>query len=256
LTDARLSDDVEQRPRAFRGVSAALAVLLVGLTVPFAIVAVVSDDPMQTIHRFHTTGGAVPSVVLAAALFVLVWRPNAVAAMQVFVAGAIVAVLVGLLAGDLVSGLLFVGVVLAAIVLALYPYRRDVWKTWSPRLALLGVAVVAAVPAVAYALTQAALQRHALPGDPHGDAHHYSGVATAALSLPATVLVAAIGGRGWRPVTWIGAAAFALFGLFGLIFSGYASAPAVGWSWACVAAGVVIAVLAAAAPARDGEPQP
>jgi len=251
---ATTSADIEPRPRGFRAVAAAIGVLLVGLTVPFAIVAIVSDDPMQTIHRFHTMAGAVPSLILAAALFVLAWRPNAVAAMQLFIAGAVVSVLVGVAAGDLFSGLLFVGVVLGALLLALYPYRRDVWKAWSPRLALLGVGVVAIVPAVAYVLTQAALQRHAPPGDPHGDAHHYSGVAVAALSLPATVLVASIAGRGWRIVAWIAAAAFLLFGVFGLVYSARVSAPGVEWSWASAAAAVATAVLAVLTRARDREP--
>jgi fucose 4-O-acetylase-like acetyltransferase len=228
--------------RAFRIVSAILGVLLVALSVPFAIVAIVSDDPSQTIHRFHTTGGSVPSLVLAAALLVLAWRPDAVAAMQLFVAGAIVSALVGLVSGDFFTGLLFVGAVLAAILLALYPRRGEVWRIARPRIALLAVGVLAAVPAIAYALTQASLQRHAIPGDPHGDAHHYSGAAVAAVALPATVLVAAFGGAGRRIVGWIGAAALVLFGLSGLAFSSYVSAPDPVWSWASIAAGVVVAV--------------
>jgi hypothetical protein len=229
--------------RGFRITAGVLGALLVGLSVPFAITSIASSDPKQSIHRFHTTGGAVPSLILAASLFVLAWRPREIAAMQLFVVGAIVSALVGVVAGDLFTGLLFVGVVLAAILLALYPARGEVWRVAGPRLMLLGAAIVVAVPAVAYALTQAALQRHAIPGDPHGDAHHYSGAAVAAVALPATVLVAAIGGAGWRVVGWIAAAALIVFGVLALAFSTYMSAPSVGWSWASVVAGVAVFAL-------------
>jgi hypothetical protein len=226
--------------RTFRIVSAVLGILLIVLAVPFAVVAIASNDVVQTIHRFHATTGAVASLVLAAPLLVLAVRPSAIAAMQLFVAGAVVSAAVGLIAGDLFTGLLFVGLVLAAIVLALYPYRAEVWRATHPRLSLVAVAVVTAVPAVAYALTQASLQRHALPGDPHRDAHHYSGVAVAAVAMPATVLVAAIGARGWPIVGRIASAAFLAFGLSALAFAGYVSAPGATWAWASVATGFVV----------------
>jgi fucose 4-O-acetylase-like acetyltransferase len=229
--------------RAFRIVATVLGVALLALTVPFAIIATESDDPTQTIHRFHATGGAVPSLILAAALFVLAWRPGAVAAMQLFVAGAIVSLLVGLIAGDLFTGLLFLGVVLAAILLALYPNRGEVRRTGGPRLSLVAVAVLAFVPAIAYALAQASLQRHGTSLDPHADMHHYSGAAVAAVSLPATVLVAGIGRAAWRIVGWIGAAALVLFGVSGLAFSDYVSAPDPAWCWASVATAVVVFAL-------------
>jgi disulfide bond formation protein DsbB len=168
--------------------------------------------------------------------------------------GAFVSLLVGLAAGDLFTGLLVVGVVLAAIVLALYPRRAQVWRGAGPRLSLVAVAVIAAVPAIAYALTQASLQRHAIPGDPHGDAHHYSGAAVAALALPAAVLIAAVGRAGWRVVGWVAAAAFVLFGAAGLAFSTYTSAPDAVWAWASVGAGILVLALteleARRAPAR------
>jgi len=238
--------------RAFRITTAILGALLIALTVPFAVAAIASSDPSQTMHRFHATGGGVPTLILAAALLVLAWRPDLVASMQLFVAGAVVSLLVGIVAGDVFSGLLFLGIVLAAVVLALYPSRSAVWRLARPRLALLAIATAAAVPAVAYALTQAAFQRHAIPGDPHGDAHHYSGAAVAALVLSATALVAALGGRGWRIVGWIGAAAFALFGASALAFSSYMSAPEPVWAGASIAAGVALAVVTEVVRDRPG----
>jgi hypothetical protein len=236
-------DQRPRRGRAFRIVAAVLGVSLIVLSVPFAVIAITSNDATQTIHRYHATAGALASLILAAALLVLARRPASVSAMQLFVGGAVVSLAVGIVAGDLFTGLLFIGVVLAAVVLALYPYRAQVWRTARPRLALIAAAVVAAVPAIAYALTQASLQRHALPGDPHGDAHHYSGVAVVAVALPATALIAGIGARGWRIVGWIAAAAFVAFGLSALAFADYMSAPDVGWGWASVAGGLVVLAL-------------
>jgi hypothetical protein len=241
--------------RAFRVVAGVLGGLLLLLTIPFAVLSIVSSDVSEAIHRFHTTGGAVPSLVLAAALLILAARPGAVASLQLFVVGGIVSLVVGLLAGDLVTGLLVVGPILAAIVLALYPNRSLVWRASRPRLVLVGTAVIAAIPAIAYALTQASLQRHAIAGDPHGDAHHYSGAAVAAVALPATVFVAALGRVGWRAVAWIGSAAFVLFGLASVAYSTYTSAPDAVWGWASVATGAVV-LLVAELEARRSPPEP
>jgi hypothetical protein len=229
--------------RGFRIAATVLAVLLILLTVPFAVGSIISSDPEQTIHRFHNTGGSVPTLILAAALVLVAWRPADVVGMQLFVLGAIVSAVVGLVAGDLFTGLQFVGLVLAAILLALYPARADVWRVRSVRPTLLAAALIAAVPAVAYALTQASLQRHGTSLDVHAQMHHYSGSAVAALALPATVLVAAVGSGGWRAVGWIGAAAFVLFGVSALAYSTYVSAPDVVWSWASIVGGIVVLAL-------------
>ncbi len=227
-------------PRAFRITALVLGVLLVVLSVPFAVASIVSSDPDHTMHRFHNTAGAIPTLVLAAALLVLARRPGEIAAMQVFVAGALVSLAVGLLAGDLFTGLLFLGVVLAAILLALDPARAEVPRVGGPRVPLLVASVAVAVPAVAYALTQASLQRHGTALDVHAQMHHYSGVAVAGIALPATVVVAAIGRSGWRTVGWIAATALVAFGVTSLVFSRYASAPDPMWGWASVAGGLVV----------------
>jgi hypothetical protein len=241
--DKRRSVETRTPGRAFRISAAAFGILLLLLTVPFAIGVIVTEDPAQTIHRYHVTSQSVSTAILAAALLVLAWRPDAVAAFQLFVAGAIVSVLVGLLAGDLFPGLYFVGVLLAAILFALYPWGAEALRVNGPRVGLISAAVLAGIPAIAYALTQASLQRHGSIVDPHVEMHHYSGVALAAVALPATALVAAIGDAGWRIVGWIAACASVLFGWAGVAFSTYPSAPESLWSWASVAGGVVVLVL-------------
>jgi hypothetical protein len=240
-------------PRAFRIVAGVLGVLLVLLVVPYSVIAMVSGDPEQTVHRFHNTAGGVSTLILAAALVALAWRPaqNA-ASMQVLVVAALVSVAAGLLAGDLVDGVYFIPVVFVAILYALAPWKRSVWRVATVRPGLAGIAVVAAFPAVAYALTQAALQRDAMPGDVHAQMHHFSGVALTALAMPATLLVAAIGGPGWRLVAWIAAAAFLAFGLAGLAYSSYVSAPDVAWSWASIGASVATLVVGETHARRSG----
>lgn len=126
----------------------------------------------------------------------------------------------------------------AAIVVALNPWRTEAWRVGTVRWSLLALAVVAAVPSVAYALTQGALQRNALAGDVHAEMHHYSGIAVTALAMPATLLVAVLGTRGWRLVAWIGGASFVLFGLSAVVSDRNVSAPAAGWGWAALACGL------------------
>jgi hypothetical protein len=69
-------------------------------------------------------------------------------------------------------------------------------------------------------------------------------MAVAAVALPATVLVAAIGGAGWRTVGWIAAAALVVFGVSALAYSTHVSAPDAVWGWASVAGGIVVLALA------------
>jgi hypothetical protein len=243
--------DVERRsPKAFRLVAGVLGVVLAILVVPYTVFAMVSDDPEQTIHRFHNTAGSTSTLIVVAALFVVTWRPGRnTASMQLLIVAAIVSVIAGLLGSDLVHGLYFLPGVFVAILYALDPWKPDVRHIGSLRFGVLGVAVVAAVPAVAYALTQAALQRHALPGDVHAQMDHYSGVALTALAMPATVAVAGLGTPGWRLVGRIGAAAFVVFGFAGVAYSTRMSAPEVGWAWASVVAGAAT-IVATEAEAR------
>ena len=44
------------RTLAFRIVGWLFGVATIGLYIPFVVVAFVSDDPAQTIHRFHVVG--------------------------------------------------------------------------------------------------------------------------------------------------------------------------------------------------------
>lgn len=239
MTEFAAADLPRGRVKALRIVAGMLGVLVVLLVVPFSIGSIASTAADQTIHRFHNAAGSVASLTLAAALLVLAWRPSAnPASVQLLIAAAAFSVIAGFLGGDVITGLYFIPAVAAAIVVALYPWRTEAWRVGIIRWSLLALAVVSAVPSVAFALTQGALQRNALAGDVHAEMHHYSGIAITALAMPATLLVAALGTRGWRVVAWIGGAAFVLFGLSAVVYDGYVSAPAAGWGWAALACGL------------------
>jgi fucose 4-O-acetylase-like acetyltransferase len=234
------STEVDGTGRALRIVAGVLGVLLVLLVLPYTVVSVASSAPDQTIHRFHNAAGAIASLIAAAALLVLAWRPRGnPAAVQLVCVAGVVSLVAGFLAGDPITGLYFIPAIVAVVVAAVDPWRTVALRSWTARWSLLAAAVIAAIPSIAYTLTQASLQRHGLPADVHAQMHHYSGLAVTALAMPATVLVAAVGAQGWHLVAWIGGVAFALFGIVGLAFAHYVGAPASGWAWASIAAGVV-----------------
>ena len=241
-----------RKATAFRIVAAVLGLAIILLVLPFTLISLVSGDPEETIHRFHLTAGAISSLVLAAALLILARRAFDIAQLQLLAVAAVVSLIAGLLGGDLISGLYFIPAVATAILLVLHPAKRDVWQARRVRVVLLALAVIALVPLVAYALTQSGLQREALSGDPHAEMHHYSGIALTALALPATVFVAAVADAGWRIVGWMAAIAFLLFGVFTLLFADYVSAPAIGWGWARLAAGLAVLGATELEAARGG----
>ena len=101
------------------------------------------------------------------------------------------------------------------------------------------MAALALVPAVAYALTQAELQRNGSSLDPHVEFHHYSGMATYALSLPLAALAAALRLPGRRIAVWIVGVTGAGLGLASLLLSDYVGAFDPVWAWLALAWGIV-----------------
>ena len=104
--------------------------------------------------------------------------------------------------------------------------------------------LVALVPAVAYALTQAELQRNGLTSDPHVDFHHYSGMASYALSLPLAAFAASLRVPGRRIAVWIVGVTGAGLGLGSLLLSDYPGAFETVWAWLTLAWGVALVAVA------------
>jgi hypothetical protein len=239
------------RMLAFRIVGWLLGVATIGLYIPFVVVSFVSDDPSQTVHRFHVVG-AFPGLALIGVFSIaFVLHPDWTAAWHVLVAQALAYLFGGLMGGDLITGYWITGLVGLALLGALAPDRRALLRLpGHPSTALLTYALLCAIPAWIYAVTNAEFQ-HGRASDPHVSAHHWSGVAVAALAIAGAALATSLRGEGWRVAASVTSIAAVTFGIAGLIFSGEAGAPPDAWSWLAVAAGIGFWLLARVEAARE-----
>ncbi len=119
---------------------------------------------------------------------------------------------------------------------------------------MVGLALVAAVPLVPYALDAAAAQRAG--GSLNAELGGYTGATVWALALLAVVAVAALRSRGWRLPALSAAAAAAVMGVAGVLWPAVPSSLGVLGGFAALAwAGALLAVVVttrdeAAPPAR------
>jgi len=230
----------------FRVVAGLFAFITALFSVLFVIQTITDDT--KKVHTVHNYSGLCAYVaILAAGLALAAWRPERmIAPFQAAAAASIAMVIAGLLGADLVEGSYLVPLVVVVVLWLLHPARSAVLRIGTPRVAMLVLTVAAAVPSVAYALTQAALERNALPGDPHTEFHHYSGMAATVLMLTAAALVASLGSAGSRVVAWLAGLGMALLGLISVVYPDHTSALASPWSWLVVAWGVVFVAVAEA----------
>jgi len=213
-------------------------------SVYFAVVSLVSSDPIEQSHRVHTIGGLWGIGLTGAVLLAFAIRPSNVNAFQAGPVASIGMVVVGLVAGDLLSGAWFVGLVAAAVLYILHPYRAQALSfSGRPSTVLVGVGVIALFPAGAYGLSMADLQGGPAT-DPHVELHHWSGMAVAALSIVLVGIVVGLRTKGWRTTAWLIAAAGVLFGLTSVIYPDHAGAVEAPWGWLVIAWSVLF-VLAA-----------
>jgi hypothetical protein len=131
----------------------------------------------------------------------------------------------------------------AAVMIALHPVRKDVLLVGriDPFLAVLSI--VAAVPLVRFALQQIRVQRIDTVS-PHGIAFHWGTMATLALAIVATMLVASLRAPGWRLSAWCAGLALAVFGLASAIFPDYASSVGRAWGIYAITLALVFVVVA------------
>lgn len=239
------------RSLAFRIVGWLLGVLTIGLSLPFVVIAIVSDDPADRIHRFHVIGGFTGLALIGVFSIVFVMRPAWTAAWHVLVAQALAYLFGGLMGGDLIAGFWITGIVGLILLGALHPNPRSLLRlTGHPSVALLTYALLCAIPAWIYAVASAELQRGPA-SDPHVELHHWSGMAVAALAIAGAALATSLRGEGWRFASAATAVAAVAFGISGLVFSDLAGAPDAGWSWLAVAAGIGFWLLARIEAARE-----
>jgi hypothetical protein len=236
---------------AFRVVGVILGAFAVLPSVVFVLLALVSDDRIEVSHRFHYVAVLAGLSLIGVFSVLFAFRPGSRAYFHAVVLQALVWLIAGLMGGDLVGGLWFTGPLGLVLLIALHPdpgsLRRLPGRT---SVALLTYAMLTAIPAWIYAVTMAELQGGPA-SDPHVAAHHWSGVAGAALAIVAAAIAASLRGEGWFTTAAIAAAAGVLFGLAGLVFPDLPGAPGTGWSWVAVAAGVGLVLLARIEAARE-----
>lgn len=236
---------------AFRIVGWLLGILTVLGSIPFIILALASDDPVERSHRFHFVGGFTGFALIGVFSIVFVMRPRWIAAWHVLVAQALAYLFGGLMGGDLISGFWITGIVGLILLGALAPDRRSLLRLpGHPSIALLSYALLCAIPAWIYAVISAELQ-HGPAADPHVELHHWSGMAVAALAIAGAGLASSLRGAGWQVASAATAIAAVAFGLSGLVFSDLPGAPDSGWSWLAVAAGIGFWLLARVEAARE-----
>lgn len=230
--------------RAFRIVAGVLGVAVIGLNLPFAITSFTDDA--ESIHRLHFLAGVFASgLLLGGSLLICARRPEStIGPFWVAVATGVVSTIAGVISGDFISGLWFTAPISLVILIALHPARSSLLRIDGIEVATAFLAFVAAVPAVAFSLTQAELQRNGFVSDPHVEFHHYSGMASYALSLPLAAFAAALRVPGRRIAVWIVGVAGVGLGLGSLLLSDYPGAFRTVWAWLTLAWGFALVPVA------------
>ncbi|HKE54603.1 MAG TPA: hypothetical protein VKC55_07525 [Actinomycetota bacterium] len=235
---------------AFRIVAGVFGVFVLGTSIPFAIGSFVDDA--QDIHLIHNlSGAAVYGVLLGVGLVALAARPEGyVAILQGLVLASVGALIGGLLAGDLIEGFWFIVPVFVLILIALDPARTALTSVGTVNPPVLVLVVAAAIPLVAYALTQASLQANGSPLDPHVEAHHYGGQAVGSLLLLLFAVAPALGAAGWRLAAWLVGVSMATIALGSLAYADHVSALDSPWAWLALAWAIAYVAVAEASVRR------
>ncbi len=207
------------RTRAFRIVAGFLGVIAF---VPSAVFVLgsytVESQDIDLVHNISGLAGF-GMVFGAAGIAMAVRAEDSGAAFRAVAVSAVLTLGAGLLAGDVVTGFWFVGIVFAVALYLLHPDRGDTTRVRPTSTPLLASGVVALIVAVAYGVDQAALQRNGTPAlDPHAELHHYSGMAVMGLLLAAGALATATGGGGPRAIGWATGIGAALYGAASLAY--------------------------------------
>ena len=206
------------------------------------------------IHRWHEIAwGVIEGVIIVTGLVTTLWRTRErVPAMQQVFAGCFALIATMLLARvfDPFTGVFIALVVVAAL---LHPARRDLLARHGRFDAvLLGLAAVAAVPLVLYALGQIALDNTAPVNDTHASMAHYAGTTAAALGIPLVAAVASLRRTGSAIPRWTAAAAAFTLGAASIIYPTQDSSFGLVWGVAAVAWAVAFVLIGRRNTAGEG----
>ncbi|HJV05029.1 MAG TPA: hypothetical protein VJ868_07185 [Actinomycetota bacterium] len=230
------------RIAAIRVLAWVMAASAVGFGLFTAVFGIVSEA--QRIHAFHN--------VVVASLLLIVSAPAAIAIARdpehptgplmvlsaVAVAGALTMILS--LTFDPFTAPF---VILTGVLWALRPRTDRPFLPGRVSPILLVLVLAAAVPLVAYALTQAEISRLDRTSA-HADFYHW--VETSFFSAAVLLLgaLAALRPADYRLAAWCGGGALAVVGLASLLLPGYASAMDAPWAWAALAGGIAFVAAA------------
>jgi hypothetical protein len=223
---------------AFRVVGCVLGALVILPSLVFILISLATDDRIEISHRFHYIGGFAGLSLLGVFSVLFVFYPDERSYFHALVLQAFSWLAAGLMGGDLISGFYVTAPIGLVILLAMHPDPRSLMRLEGrTSVAMLTYSMLIAVPAWLYAVSMSQLQ-HGPTTDPHVAAHHWSGVAGAALAIVGAAIAASLRGEGWIVTAGIASVASVLFGASGLIFSDLPGAPEPGWSWLAIAAGI------------------
>lgn len=216
--------------RAFRIVTTVVGVAAIGLNLPFAVGSFFDDA--EAIHRFHFAAGVFASaLLLGGSLLLCAVRPESIGPFWVAIASGIASAIAGLASGDFISGVWFMAPIVIIVLIALHPARSSLLRIEGIEIPTAILSLVALVPAIAYFLAQAELQRNGFQSDPHVEFHHYSGMASYALTVPLAGFAASLRVPGRRVAGWIVGLTTIGLGVSSLALSDHVGAFEPVWAW-------------------------
>jgi hypothetical protein len=194
-------------------------------------------------HKVHDLGyGAVAGILIALPFLLQAWGPERKPAVMRGAAAAGLGFALGYAFGGQ-PGFALAPIVVVGLLWGFHPARGELTSNGRIQPIMAGLAVLAAVPLVMYALDQAELQR-ACAGDQHCEEFHYAGMAALALALPLAGLVASLRAPGWRTTAWLVTGASVVFGLSAILFPDAASSIGTTWGAVALGGGVVLVAIA------------
>jgi hypothetical protein len=117
------------------------------------------------------------------------------------------------------------------------------------RLPMLGLAILAAPPAVVYAAQMIEAARTGVPSPDTTNGFEHAPIQAAfALTIPLAATALALRLRGWRPMAFLLAAGTAWFAVVSIVFPDHFGSWGTSWGWVAVAWAVVLGLVAAVGP--------
>jgi hypothetical protein len=173
----------------------------------------------------------------------LLWcarRPWSIGPFWVAISSGLAGTIAGIVSGDFVSGVWYSAPIAMVALVLLHPARPALTRIDGVDVGTIALTALAIVPAVAFALTQAELQRNGTAADPHVDMHHYSGMASYALWIVLGGAAASLRVTDRRVGAWIVGVGGAGLGVSSLLLSDHVGAFEPLWAWLALGWGIAL----------------